>query len=59
MPSLEGHSECEHLKVSEQWMTENGCGARMIFLCVPLFLDSLKELLAAVGGNACESETNM
>jgi len=58
MPSLEAHSECEHqicqhLKVTEQWMTENGCRARVIFLRVPLFLNSLKELLAAVGGKEC------
>jgi hypothetical protein len=37
-----------HLKISEQWMVKNSC-ARMIFLHIPLFLDSLKEFLAAVG----------
>jgi len=47
---------CEHLKVSEQWMAENGCGSRVIFLRVPLFLNSLKELLAAVGGKQCIGE---
>lgn len=38
-----------HLKISEQRMAKNSCRARMIFLHIPLFHDSLKELLAAVG----------
>jgi hypothetical protein len=39
----------EHLEISEQRVTENGGCARVVFLhVVPLFLDGLKELLAAV-----------
>jgi len=37
-----------HLKISEQWMAKNNSCAHMIFLHIPLFRNSLKELLAAV-----------
>lgn len=61
MQSLEAHSEyeyqiCPHLKITEQWMTKNGCCARVIFLRIPLFLNSLKELLAA-GDKECMRPT--
>lgn len=46
-PKYEYH-HVPHLKISKQRMAKNSCCTRMLFLHIPFFLDSLKELLAAV-----------